>query len=332
VLCCFTFSNKVQFLIMMSAASTRRRAQPHPCTRFPRRRHRSCSSPSVAPAAPGPHSTRHALQQRECSLISKTSTSCAHVLAFMLKLFFAVCAVAAVLGVPVLQQHRDAIVVMHVFSSTSDPSWTLSSAQIEKLRSIFPLAECWHNVRYPNVGYQGFSINGNTIKGCAPLERFLLSTCTASLKPQVTAYVASQLDLIAAASSNTLPNLVAIDSILLPRPLAPAPHTPTLPLRGPDTVPAYDPKDDVQGHFISHQTQNNCYNYANDVATDTFAQPGRGSGQKWSFDTCADINASAIRDGLQWVGTEMPAAPPAVGHHMVRARGLLSCSVGVTRF
>jgi hypothetical protein len=91
-------------------------------------------------------------------------------------------------------------------------------------------------------------------------------------------------------------------------------------------VPVYDPKDDVQGHFVSHQTENNCYNYANDVATDTFAQPGRGSGQKWSFDTCADINASAVRDGLEWAGMQMPAAPPAVGHHMVRtgACGVLS--------
>ncbi len=242
----------------------------------------------------------------------------------MLQLFFVASALSIALGVPVLQQQRGAIVAMHVFSSTVDPTWTLSSEQLDTLRHAFPSAECSESLRYPSVGYQGFSINGNKVKGCPQLERFLLSTCTVSLKPQVTAYVASQLDLITAASSSTSLSAVAIESMLLP--LAPRPRDPALPIRGPDTVPVYDPKDDVQGHFVSHQTENNCYNYANDVATDTFAQPGRGSGQKWSFDTCADINASAVRDGLEWVGTQMPAAPPAVGHHMVRtgASGVLS--------
>ncbi len=83
-------------------------------------------------------------------------------------------------------------------------------------------------------------------------------------------------------------------------------------------MPVYDPASDLKGHFVSHQTENNCYNYANDVATDTFAQPGRGSGQKWSFDTCADINASATRDGLVWAGMDLPSQPPATGHHVVR--------------
>jgi hypothetical protein len=187
------------------------------------------------------------------------------------------------------------------------------------LRHAFPYVECSHNVRYPSVGYQGFTVNGNKVKGCPQLERFLLSSCSVHLQPQVSAYVAAELNRISVASSSTLPTWQPIESILLPLHLAPKPLAPALPIRGPDTVPAYDPKDDVQGHFISHQTENNCYNYANDVATDTFAQPGRGSGHKWSVDTCADINASAVRDGLEWVGTDMPTAPPAVGHHMVSA-------------
>ena len=212
---------------------------------------------------------------------------------------------------------------MHVFSSTVDPSWTLLPPQIEILRDSFPLVECSDSLRYPILGYQGFTLNGNRIRGCPRLESFLLSTCSISIKPQVTAYVASQLDLIISASSKMHMSLASIQSFLSPLPLQPSavPVDPALPIRGPDTVPVYDPNNDLQGHFVSHQTENNCYNYANDVATDTFAQPGRGSGKKWSFDTCADINASAVRDGLQWIGTEMPSAPPAVGHHVVRTRG-----------
>jgi hypothetical protein len=242
----------------------------------------------------------------------------------MLRLFAFACTLVLVLGVPVLQQ-PGAVVVMHVFSATADPSWTLSPSQLDELRSSIPSVECSASLRYPNVGYQGFTINGNKVKGCPQLERVLLSTCPISLKPQVIAYVTSQLHDISAASANTHLSPSSIDSFLQPSARAPRPVAPSLPVRGPDTVPVYDPKNDVQGHFISHQTENNCYNYANDVATDSFAQPGRGSGQKWSFDTCADINASAVRDGLQWVGETMPTAPPAVGHHVVRAT--TACSV-----
>ncbi len=225
---------------------------------------------------------------------------------------------------PWQQEHHAAIITMHVFSSSPDPSWTLSPAQVEKLRNSFPSVECSPSIRYPSVGYQGFSVNGNRVKGCPLLERSLFSSRTAIIRPNVVHYVDSQLDAILAASANIQLAPAAIDSFLLPLPRAalPLPSAPVLPIRGPDTVPVYDPKSDVQGYFLSHQTENNCYNYANDVATDSFAQPGRGSGQKWSFDTCADINASAIRDGLQWVGTEMPDSPPSVGHHMASVRAL----------
>ena len=235
----------------------------------------------------------------------------------MLRLFVFTCALALASSVPVLQQHG-ADVVMHVFSSTADPSWTLSPAQMHALQRAFPSTACSGLLRYPNVGYQGFTVNGNKVQGCPQLERFLLSTCSLALKPQVTAYVESQLSLLEAASANTPLSHVDTHSFLLPSLPDPSPLAPTLPIRGPDTVPVFDPAHDDQGYFVSHQSENNCYNYANDVVTDTFAQPGRGSGQTRSFDTCADINASATRDGLQWVGTEMPTAPPAVGHHVVR--------------
>jgi len=61
-------------------------------------------------------------------------------------------------------------------------------------------------------------------------------------------------------------------------------------LTGQSTV--YDPTKDDCGFFSdSHQTQNNCYNYGTDVATNTFAQPGRGSGHKWEANTCEAIRA-----------------------------------------
>lgn len=48
----------------------------------------------------------------------------------------------------------------------------------------------------------------------------------------------------------------------------------------------------------SIRSRNNCYNYASNKRTDTFAQPGRGSGQIYTAITCAAVSAAALRDGL----------------------------------
>jgi hypothetical protein len=60
-----------------------------------------------------------------------------------------------------------------------------------------------------------------------------------------------------------------------------------------DTTP-YNPdfwnKPDVQ-------PKNNCYNYATNRRTDTFAQPGEGSGSIYSAINCDQVAKAALRDG-----------------------------------
>jgi hypothetical protein len=48
----------------------------------------------------------------------------------------------------------------------------------------------------------------------------------------------------------------------------------------------------------AHITHNNCYNYASNRRTDTFAQPGRGSGHVWTALTCPAVTTAALSDGL----------------------------------
>lgn len=86
---------------------------------------------------------------------------------------------------------------------------------------------------------------------------------------------------------------------------------------GPDTVPAYDPAGDDKGCFETNATKNNCYNYATDVATNTFAQPGRGGGAPITDHTftCPSMTKAALADGLQLTGTALPATPPPRGHY-----------------
>lgn len=49
----------------------------------------------------------------------------------------------------------------------------------------------------------------------------------------------------------------------------------------------------------TRQRNNNCYNYANNKATNTFAQPGRAAGAMYSSLTCAALRQAAINDGLE---------------------------------
>ena len=86
------------------------------------------------------------------------------------------------------------------------------------------------------------------------------------------------------------------------------------PIVGPDTPPVFDVQNDDGGCFLKEQSHNNCYNYGTDIVTNDFGQPGMGSGQKWKSNTCDDVQAAAVRDGLKFVGTTLPTAQPNSGH------------------
>ena len=43
---------------------------------------------------------------------------------------------------------------------------------------------------------------------------------------------------------------------------------------------------------------NNCYNYASNWRTDTFAQPGLGCGDVWDVITCQEVTTAALCDGM----------------------------------
>lgn len=77
-------------------------------------------------------------------------------------------------------------------------------------------------------------------------------------------------------------------------------------------VPPYDPG---KWNIPNVQPYNNCYNYGNDKITNTFAQPGRGSGSTIGDARCATVGPAAQRDGLRSI-PNVPAATPADGHYV----------------
>jgi hypothetical protein len=57
------------------------------------------------------------------------------------------------------------------------------------------------------------------------------------------------------------------------------------------------------------QFNNNCYNYGTNYRTDTFAQPGRGSGFPFTNLSCGVVKIGALRDGLvdaSQIGNQCP--------------------------
>ena len=93
---------------------------------------------------------------------------------------------------------------------------------------------------------------------------------------------------------------------------------------GPDdpTKVHYAPGTDDRGCFETKQSDNNCYDYGTDIATMTFAQPGRGSGvctrtaRPCVKNTCDAVRRGAESDGLVWAGTELPTSLPEEGHYV----------------
>ena len=74
------------------------------------------------------------------------------------------------------------------------------------------------------------------------------------------------------------------------------------------TSTKYDPAGDCDGMFMASKfkANNNCYNYAVNIATNSFAQPGRVSGHPInSFDDFGDeVVKGALSDGLQLAGED----------------------------
>ncbi len=61
-------------------------------------------------------------------------------------------------------------------------------------------------------------------------------------------------------------------------------------------IPSYTPAFWNDGGVV--QGGNNCYNYGNNVRTDTYAQPGRASTGTAATMSCTDVYNAALADGL----------------------------------
>lgn len=200
-------------------------------------------------------------------------------------------------------------VTLHIYSGRPNPRWTLSSDQAAALTAALARGETGVQAapRPPRgLGYRGFTIQTAT-KGRLPsrvhlhdrslipnqgdtlrlpdhgTERLLLDSAGSAVSEAARAAVLRGLDLLEA-SPPPATNLV--------------------------DAPPYDPG--VWNDDPDVMDNNNCYNYANDIITNTFAQPGRGSGAIFTQFDCADVGAASESDGE--VPTDDPDQDPDDGH------------------
>lgn len=80
-------------------------------------------------------------------------------------------------------------------------------------------------------------------------------------------------------------------------------------------APLYEPDwwNDAAGGG-ARQFYNNCYNYACDYRTDTFAQPGRAAGSMYTALTCAAVQPASVRDALLAGRASKTIQCPKEGH------------------
>ncbi len=212
-------------------------------------------------------------------------------------------------------------VTLDVFSGRPNPTRQLTEqeeAQLnERLRSLTTMTDQRPSGSIGGLGYRGFTISRHDppFIGPAPIhihesiidrgvgapnlvdntgiEQFLLEMFRADVQPEVHGHVSSRITTIhflGAGEPLACPACVAADT------------------------PLYQPEN---WNWQPRQDWNNCYNYANNNATNTFAQPGRAHGivlpKKYH---CPEVQHAAEADGLVQVPNFSTTRPPNGGWYV----------------
>jgi len=161
-------------------------------------------------------------------------------------------------------------VILHVFSGTENPTWNIDLKQLNHIKKIAntsfyqtdrsSLSKPTNRV----MGYHGFTIRCSAddyvfIHGLSPVEFVLLLDGRSTLSKPIIEHVEEHIGEVMSGLTDRKSDNADCDSV---------------PIRGPDTVPSYDPETDDNGCFITKQSENNCYAYGTDIVTNSFPQPG----------------------------------------------------------
>lgn len=181
------------------------------------------------------------------------------------------------------------IVTVHIYSSQLNPKWIINQTQIQFIQNLSKQSFSTNKNQSKRInsfnrimGYQGFSLkcsnNEIFLSENIQLEKELLKTGQSYLSSQLINHISKYIG--QTKSINSLRNVPRINCN-------------NVPIKGPDSVPAYNPLTDNGGCFITKQLINNCYAYGIlslsllinqlfflfkkgvDIVTNTYPQPGK---------------------------------------------------------
>jgi hypothetical protein len=210
-------------------------------------------------------------------------------------------------------------VTLDIFSGRVNPTWELSNEQEHQLTGLlFSLSKrslLKASATFQGLGYNGFIISSIGLPGLPvtmlvksnlvdfgwmndsfvdndhTIEKWLLNSGGDFVPPEVKEIVGVQLN----AESNDYRFYIDKENGLV----------------GILAEPPYNPG---WWNDASRVLLNNCYNYGCDIATNTIAQPGLGSGKPFTVCECGDVGKASVRDGL--ITLASPASTPATGHYV----------------
>ncbi|XP_068705008.1 uncharacterized protein [Montipora foliosa] len=203
-------------------------------------------------------------------------------------------------------------VTLAMFSGRSDPTWTLQPKDTSyvPIKQSLDALKVTYSAREmpPRLGYKGFLVGSmtNVVLIVGPetkkLQLLLLKSIPKGVLPSGSIDdMKKEIDSGKVKASTTAP---------------------ASPARGPKRGKRFEPLLGMWFSSLRTTMCNNCYNYANTLITDNFAQPGFGTGQLFGQMNGASVQQAAVSDGLIALypqpGAAAPVPPaPAGARHLV---------------
>jgi hypothetical protein len=191
------------------------------------------------------------------------------------------------------------IVRMHVYSGRPDPEWVISGDNEQELRRMYSSAGGGISPHVVGrLGYRGFTVT-ETAGGADPRHLFTVQQAGAAPAPSHSIAGVPELEafLLWTGHEHVSDILAVHVQDVLQQPVTASPEAPGTgcPHCVAHDAPPYNPGF---WNIPARQPYNNCYNYANNQATNTFAQPGRATGHPYASLDCAGVRPAAQSDGL----------------------------------
>ncbi len=221
-----------------------------------------------------------------------------------------------------------------IYSGRQNPIFSISGPVLKKFYELKVKNVYSNQGSYRLFGYRGMYIYDRKWKReeiiyCQPkLEKYLLSLMIKRLSKAIVIYILKEISICGKKIKKVLKHrdhVRGLDSDwLMSTPLKVSKRfSPNMtniwnnftminitcnntPMNGGDLGTDYNPLTDNDGCFIKKKFENNCYNYATNIVTNTFAQPGRDKGKIFSNYTCNDVIKASIIDGLKYLGFNSP--------------------------